>query len=184
MNRLVGILAIAGMSLLAACAQTQSSMQLANKTNAVVLTVTTQLQNFRSTQERVAAMEAARLGQFLADTVEMEGQLKDIMSQSDSAEKKQHEDLQKLTDEIAANARRPQEAAVQLQAKIAKAQEKLAVPEENLSLVSKNLTILGEERDFKGNVAFFIKFGKSVKVAIDKAKKERDEALKQAAAGQ
>jgi hypothetical protein len=47
--------------------------------------------------------------------------------------------------------------------------------------MSANLVVLGEKRDFKDNVKFIIEFGKTVKVAIDKVKEERDKMFKQAA---
>ncbi len=194
------IAAVSLASIVAGCAQSQQSLRLAQKTNAVVLTVDGQLDNFRRTQDRVAVLEAARLAEFVREQETTEQSFDEVVD--DSGASSEIDDLRRRADDIIEAAKMPSTEADKLRKELieaqtqlgkskgepdesqdepGKSQDGLAKSQDGLGAVSANLVILGEERDFKENVAFFIEFGKSVKEGIDKAKADREKALANAA---
>ena len=85
------------------CVQSDAALELANKTNAAMLTVDSQLKNFADTQKRVADLEIGRMGKFLEDTVETEMALREIVDESPGTANTRYKDLQTQAAKIAAS---------------------------------------------------------------------------------
>lgn len=168
---------------LGACAQSDSALELANKTNAAALSVKIQIEDFAATQRRISLIETDRLGQFLESTVEIEMNLDEVIADSASSEGTLYRDIKTRASQIRANEANPAAEAAELRAALEKDLQNFAPPSQKVDALSADLTVLGEEKSFKDQIDFFIAFGKSVKEAIDKAKAERDQALKRAGAG-
>ena len=177
---LAGLAAIAA---LVGCAQSDSAIELANKTNAAALSVKFQIEDFATTQRRVSEIEADRLGDFLRSTVEIETDLADVVSDTSSSESKLYSGAQTRAAEILKAEAKAVNEAEKLRADLLKLLKDFTPPSDQVDALSVNLTVLGAEKSFKENIAFFIAFGTSVKEAIDKAKAERDQALKAAGGG-
>lgn len=165
---------------LAGCAQSPSALDLANKTNAAALSVKTQVESFATTQRRVSEIETARLARFLEVTVDTETAVDEVIGQSPSKQAALYRSVRTEAKDILTAEANPAKEAAALRQELLKKLEEFAPPGERIDALSADLTVLGEEKSFRENIAFFISYGTSVKEAIDKAKAERDKALKSA----
>ncbi len=165
------------------CAQSDSALELANRTNAAVLTVDAQLRDFAETQRRVADLEIARLGVFLKGTVETETELQEILDESPGNARTLYTSLQTLAGQIAASEVKTAQEVAQLRDRLRKTQQDILLPKDTISGLSAKLAVLGEEKDLGERISFLVEFGSSVKESIDKAKKDKEAALRKAAGG-
>jgi hypothetical protein len=170
-------------AVVAGCAQSHSAIELANKTNAAALSVKIQIEDFATTQRRVSEIEIDRLGQFVEDTIEIETDLAEVISDSPSGQASLYRELQTRAGQIVAAEAKAAKDAAKLRGDLLKLLQNFTPPSTDIEALSVQLSVLGEEKSFSENVAFFVSFGASVKEAIDKAKAERGQALKKAAGG-
>jgi hypothetical protein len=183
MRRAARFACLAAAAALAGCAQSDSALELANKTNAAALSVKFQIEDFATTQRRVAEIETDRLGRFLEDTIEIETELAEVIADSPSDQATLFSATPTRADEIVAVEAQAAKDAAELRKDLLELLQKFTPPSNDIEALSVQLTVLGAEKSFSENVAFFVSFGTSVKEAIDKAKAERDQALKNAAGG-
>ena len=181
MPRVSGLISLLAIAALTACAQTDAALELANKTNAVALSLKGQIEDFSATQRTVGELEAARLGDMLKNTVEIETDLADVLSESPTAQTTLYRGLRTRADQVLTAEGQAAAQAETLRQQLVDGLAEFSKEAEKLDALSAPLVILGEEKSFEDNVAFFIAFGKSVKEAADKAKAERDHALNSAA---
>ena len=183
MRPLPSLAALTAVSALAACAQSDAALELANKTNAAALSVKIQIEDFAATQRRISIIETDRLGHFLAQTVDIETDLGGVIAESASSEATLYRGVKTRAIQILATEAKPAQEAAKLRSALEKDLEDFTPPSQKVDALSADLTVLGEEKSFKDQIDFFVAFGTSVKEAIDQAKAERDQALKQAGAG-
>lgn len=182
-----GVLLVISFGMILSGCGSDPARDLANKTGIYVLTVSTQLRNFKATQQRVAEVESERLESFVENLVEDEAFLNNELAARTEAAKaigkkgsnlvNRYKKLRSLVSVEEKNARLAEVERSKIKAEIAAGQQKLEVPTTELKSVSEKLVVLGKDESLEDRVKFLIEFGTQVNEAIKEAEKTREEAL-------
>ena len=116
-------------------------------------------------------------------TVETETELQAVLDESPGNAHTLYTDLQTQAGKIATSEVKTAQEVAQLRDRLLKTQQDILLPKDAISGLSAKLTVLGEDKDLGERIAFLVEFGSSVKEAIDKAKKDKEAALRKAAGG-
>lgn len=114
-----------------ACSMVSAPRQLATTTNAAVLTVSSELQEFKTTREQVAQLETTRLESFVRETARSENEVETELEALNLAGGESlilYTKLHGFTERLAEGDARPEAEATLLREKLAESRKKLDPP--------------------------------------------------------